>query len=343
MKEVSVSNRLRLAAGALLGLALCPALVAWSAPKAGDQELTVLSTASNRGEVDHCGCHKAPKGGLTRRMAYVDSMRSKSGPLLLVDAGDYSDPTATGSGEENWFILRAMGRMHYDAMTLGELELYRGTDYVQSILDSTQVPVTLANAKFTKTKAPVGKEFLLSKVDGVTYGIIGLVGKDFGEGADKFTTAGFTVEDPFDTAARLVPVVKKQADLVVVLAHLGSADALQLPKAVPGIDVVVFGHYPGITAATQVEGAVTVRPGQRGMYIGETRLVVNPEHKIVSFTGESVPLDKDKIREDPTMLADLRGLMKSLGKNLHDDAPVAANTTPAKAAAGADPAKEQTQ
>ena len=65
--------------------------------------------------------------------------------------------------------------------TLSELELYLGTDYVQSILDSTQVPVTLANAKFTKTKATVGKEFLLNKVDGVTYGIIGLVGKDFGE------------------------------------------------------------------------------------------------------------------------------------------------------------------
>ncbi len=338
-----MSTRLRLSIGALIGLALCPALVAWSAPKAGDRELLLLSTASNRGEVDHCGCHKSPKGGLTRRMAYVDSMRSKSGPLLLVDAGDYSDPTSTEKGEQDWFILRAMGRMHYDAMTLGELELYRGTDYVQSILDSTRIPVTLANAKFTKNSAPVGKEFLLTKVNGVTYGIIGLIGKDFGEGADKFASAGFTVDDPFEAAARLVPVVKNQSDVVVVLAHLGSADALQLPKAVPGIDVVVFGHYPGTTAPTQVEGAVTVRPGQRGMYVGETHLVINPEDKIVSYTGDSVPLDKEKMREDPPMLAELRGLMKSLGKELHDDAPVAANTASAKTSPADVPAKEQTQ
>jgi len=57
-------------------------------------------------------------------MAYVDSLRSK-GPLLLVDAGDYSHPTLTSGEQENWFILRAMGRMRYDAMTLGELELSR--------------------------------------------------------------------------------------------------------------------------------------------------------------------------------------------------------------------------
>jgi 5'-nucleotidase / UDP-sugar diphosphatase len=338
-----VSTRFRLSVLALTGLLLAGS-TAWSAPAKGDRELLLLSTASNRGEVDHCGCHKAPKGGLTRRMAYVDSMRAKSGPLLLVDAGDYVDPTTTSDTPENWFILNAMGRMGYNAMTLGELELYRGADYVKSILDSTRVPVTLANVKFTNGNTPVAKDFIITKVKDVTYGIIGLVGSDFGEGADKFTSAGFTVEDPFAAAARLVPVVKKQANVVVVLAHLGSADALQLPKAVPGIDVVIFGHYPGTTAATQVEGAVTVRPGQRGMYIGETHLVLNPENKIASYSGDTVPLDKAVIREDPQMLADLRQLMKSVGKQLHDDAPVTAASAPSQSASpNGGTAKESTQ
>jgi 5'-nucleotidase/UDP-sugar diphosphatase len=338
-KEYAVSTLLRLSAGALAGLLLSTA--SWSAPRTGDRDLLILSTASNRGEVDHCGCHKAPKGGLTRRVAFVDSVKAK-GPFLLVDAGDYCDPTPTEDDSKNWFILRSMGKMNYNAMTLGELELYRGADYVQAILDSTKVPVTLANVKFAKNNALVGKEYLTIKQNDVTYGVIGLVGKDFGEGVEKFKTSGFLVEDPFDAAARIVPKVKKEVDVVVILAHLGSADAIQLPKAVPGIDVVVFGHYPGTTAPTQVEGAVTIRPGQRGMYVAATHVVINPENKIVSYSGDSIPLDKAVIREDPQMLADLRGLMKSLGKELHDDASPkdAASAVPSNEDV---PPKEQTQ
>ncbi len=235
--------------------------------------------------------------------------------MLLVDAGDYAHPTMTHEDRENWFILRSMGGMRYDAMTLGELELYRGTDYVQSILDSTRVPVTLANARFTAGNKPIGEPYLIHQAGDVTYGIIGLIGQDFGEGKEKFSELGFTIDEPFETAAKLVPEVKKKADVVVVLAHLGSADAFQLPKAVKGIDVVVFGHYPGTVAPTQVEGAVTVRPGQRGQYMGETKLVLSPENQIVSYSGEAVALDVKKIGEEPKIAAGLAALKKVLGKS----------------------------
>jgi 5'-nucleotidase len=234
--------------------------------------------------------------------------------VLLVDAGDYAHPTLTHEDQENWFILKAMGQMRYDAMTLGELELYRGAKYVQAILDSTRIPVTVANARFTATKTMIGKPYILTSVGDLTYGIIGLIGQDFGEGKEKLVSLGFTVDDPFEIAARMVPEVRKQADLVVVLAHLGSADAFQLPKSVKGIDVVVFGHYPGTVAPTQVEGAVTVRPGQRGQYLGETRVVLSPENKVVSYSGEAVALDVKKIGEEPRIAAELKALKKALGK-----------------------------
>jgi 2',3'-cyclic-nucleotide 2'-phosphodiesterase (5'-nucleotidase family) len=239
--------------------------------------------------------------------------------VLLVDAGDYAHPTLTHEDKENWFILKAMDQMRYDAMTLGELELYRGTSYVQSILDTTRIPITLANARFTATRAPIGKEFVLAKVGEITYGIVGLIGQDFGEGKEKLVELGFTVDDPFEVAARVVPEVRKQADLVVVLAHLGSADAFQLPKSVKGIDVVVFGHYPGTVAPTQVEGAVTVRPGQRGQYMGETKIVLSPENKVVSYSGEAVALDVKKIGEEPRIATELAALRKVIGKPSEPD------------------------
>ncbi len=231
-----------------------------------------------------------------------------------MDGGDYAHPTLTHEDSENWFILKAMGHMRYDAMTLGELELYRGVTYVQSILDSTLVPVTLANARFLATKKPIGEPYIMRQAGDITYGIIGLIGQDFGEGKEKFTELGFAVDDPFEVAARLVPEVRKKVEVVVVLAHLGSADAFQLPKSVKGIDVVVFGHYPGTVAPTQVEGAVTVRPGQRGQYMGETKIVLSPENKIVSYSGEAVALDVKTIPEEPKIATELAALKKALGK-----------------------------
>ena len=65
-----------------------------------------------------------------------------------MDAGDYAHPTQTHEDRENWFVLRTMGEMHYDAMTLGELELLRGPSYVKSIIDSTKVPLALANVRW---------------------------------------------------------------------------------------------------------------------------------------------------------------------------------------------------
>ena len=230
-----------------------------------------------------------------------------------MDAGDYAHPTLTHEDRENWFILHAMGEMHYDAMTLGELELYRGKDYVQSILDSTKVPITLANVRFKGAKQPIAEPFLIRQVKGVTCGVIGLMGQDFGEGKQKFVELGYEVDDPFTTAAKLVPEVRKKADLVIVLAHLGSADAFQLPKAVPGIDVIVFGHYPGTVAPTQVEGALTVRPGQRGQYLGETRMVITPENKLASYSGEAVTLDVKVVGENPKLAAELRALKIAIG------------------------------
>jgi 2',3'-cyclic-nucleotide 2'-phosphodiesterase (5'-nucleotidase family) len=260
---------------------------------------------------------------------------------LLIDAGDYVHTSATQGDRENWFILRSMGQMGYDAMMLGDLELNRGAEYVKSIIDSATVPITLANVRFAGSQEPIGKRFIVREVKGVVCGIIGLMGTDFGSGKDAFTSLGFEMDDPFDVAAKLVPEVRKQVDMVIVLAHLGSADAFQLPKAVPGIDVVIFGHYPGVVAPTQVEGALTVRSGQRGQYLGDTRIVVNPENKVVSYSGQAVELDVKKISENAAVAAELKVIKELIKKdkeaNPTPGAPPPAGGTSANPGDGSDP------
>jgi len=255
-----------------------------------------------------------------------------------VDGGDYVHGDPAHEDRYNQFILRAMVSMDYDAITMGELELYRGHDYVQSILDSTRVPMVLANARFAESGKPLGEPYLLRKVGDVTYGIVGLVGQQFEEGKGKpreqaredgkakFKQAGFTVDDPFEVAAKIIPVVDAQVDLVVVLAHLTTSEARELASQVPGIDVLVLGHQltalppaqlgtvtqaPGSEARESFVdslGPVVVAPGQQGQHIAQTRISLGQDRRILAYGGAATGLT---LRDFPEY-RDLAAALKQL-------------------------------
>lgn len=84
------------------------------------------------------------------------------------------------------------------------------------------------------------------------FGIFGLLGKEAqfytgGAGPAKFT-------DPIETAKEMVKILREteKVDVIIVLSHGGmtkgedgrfiDGEDVQLPKAVPGIDVVIGSH-----------------------------------------------------------------------------------------------------
>src|SRR6188508_2182905 len=154
----------------ILGCALLAVPVAWAgsgpdlpvaerAPQSN--RVTLVASAAGRGEIKDCGCPQDPRGGLARRAWYLDSLRTRYGDLVVVDAGDYTHPRVAARGGVNGFLLTALGDLGYDALTLGDLELNRGAEFVQGILDSSRVPVVCANLRFQATAVPVGRPFVV--------------------------------------------------------------------------------------------------------------------------------------------------------------------------------------
>src|SRR5207302_9393715 len=73
-------------------------------------------------------------------------------------------------------------------------------------------------------------------------GIIGLTNPGSAT-IDKATAvAGLQCRPVADSVRPLLAEVQKLADIVVVAAHIGTADAVQLARDVPGIDVIVAAH-----------------------------------------------------------------------------------------------------
>jgi hypothetical protein len=53
---------------------------------------------------------------------------------------------------------------------------------------------------------------------------------------------GFKIADPLEAARRVVPEARREADLVIVLAHLSVADSARLAREVKGIDAIISGN-----------------------------------------------------------------------------------------------------
>src|SRR5206468_9458301 len=91
-----------------------------------------------------------------------------------------------------------------------------------------------------------------------------------------------------------------KADVVVLLSHLGLTESQRMTLEVPGIDVMIFGHQPGLfRELVKTNGVINTRAGERGQYVPGIHLVIE-DSKIASYDGVVVTLD-DKIPADEDM------------------------------------------
>jgi hypothetical protein len=111
----------------------------------------------------------------------------------------------------------------------------------------------------------------------------------------------FAFQDPFQLAASLVPVVRKQADVVVLMSEMSPSDTDRLIQTVPGIDVALYGQRPSYEETAKKTGTTIVnQTGTRGQYAGRLTLIIDPDGKITDFGSQNVGLDK-AIPEDEAM------------------------------------------
>lgn len=181
------------------------------------------------------------RGGYARLAALIAQRRQArqaEGPVLVLDAGDYSMGTAFGAASrETGGELQLMSRMGYDATTLGNHEFDLGPDGLGKSISvaakAGRVPVVLAsNTNMTgndKTladlqrmaKAGIIRRHLVIERGGIRFGIFGLLGKEA-----SFYTGGAgaaTFADAIETAKEMVKLLREteKVDVVICLSHGG--------------------------------------------------------------------------------------------------------------------------
>jgi 5'-nucleotidase/UDP-sugar diphosphatase len=246
------------------------------------------------------------RGGYARLAAMIDkrkAARQGQGPVLVLDAGDYSMGTPFGAAtRETGGELQLMSRMGYDATTFGNHEFDLGPDglgrSISVAAKAGRVPtIVAANTSFAKqdakladlqrlAKAGVIRRHVVIERGGIRFGIFGLLGKE----AQIYTSGGeVTFTDTIEAAKEMVTLLrdKGKVDLVICLSHGGVAkgkdgrysegEDVDVARVVPGIDIVISGHsHTELQEAIMVNGHTpVVQTGKESANLGELVLTID--------------------------------------------------------------------
>jgi len=254
--------------------------VAALADEPGAVVLTILHTNDTHGHVlSGTNLSDETHGGLARAATVARQVRQTMPNVLLFDTGDWAHGTPEeylSAGAASASVLRAVG---YDAICPGNHEFGWGADAARTDLMAVGCPVVCANLLDATTGQPWDpvRPWVIFTKSSVRVAVFGLTTLETVSLEWPSFLAGIKFEDPFAAAARLVPELRRQADVVVLLSHLGLAQDLLLAAAVPGIDLILGGHsHSNVTTRLTAGGAVIAQTGAYAERIGRVDLLLRP-------------------------------------------------------------------
>ena len=272
--------------------------------------LVVLHTNDTHGHPVKFFQYPAPDvGGLPARATVVNRMREQHRKVLVLDAGDLN----TGRLESNLFKARpdleGYNYIGYDVMTLGNHEFDNPLGVLREQMELANFPFISANVR-TKGGEYLAEPFIIKEVDGLKVAIFGLTTKETEVIGNPENIRDLVFEDEIAVANSLVPELRRKADLVIALVHLGIYDSLskgskRLAHEVSGIDLIVDGHShtrldTPIVVTHPLTGHNTpiVQAWKWGLILGKVDLFVQNK-RVIDYKFKAIPINLKEVVKRP--------------------------------------------
>lgn len=246
-------------------------------------------------------------GGLPARATLVKQIRKENENVLVLDAGDLN----TGKAELRFFKakpdIEGYSYIGYDAMVLGNHEFDNPRHVLKEQMDQARFPFLSANVK-TSDGQYLAKRYIIRKFDGFKVAIFGLTTKETEITGNPEHIKDLLFEDEVEVARTLVPELRKQADVVIALVHMGiyrssSAGSKRLASGVSGIDLVVDGHtHTRLDHPILVEHVgsdhktLIVQAWQWGLVLGRVDLWIQ-NRRVIDFRFELIPINLKRVEK----------------------------------------------
>lgn len=324
---------------AIFMMAGCGGLCAYK-PGHVENSLVVLHTNDHHGHPLAFIDNACPEqGGLAARATLVNDVRAGFQNVLVLDAGDLN----TGRPESNYFKakpdIQGYNYIKYDAMAIGNHEFDLNPTGMQEQIEASEFPWLCANAKRNGRYLDNVKPYIIKDYKGFRVAVLGLVSAKTAISGNPKNIAGITFEDEVKVSLELVPELKKKADIVIALVHMGiyedrSEGSKRLAAKVPGLALVIDGHtHTRLEKPVMIRNEITgkdvgiIQAKCWGLYMGKAMIrFANGEVTGLDWTpipvnvrtmakidGKEtcIPAGKE-LKEDPVLLAALKPYQKEV-------------------------------
>lgn len=238
-------------------------------------------------------------GGIAWLASEVDRLRSEK-PALLIAAGDMIQGNNWANLSQGASVMELMNRMRFDAMVVGNHEFDFGQEVLKQRVAEAAFPVLGANVEGLASLRP----YVIRELGGIRVAVVGVVTADTPVSTHPKNVTGLRFEPPQETLARLVPELRRQADVVVALTHIGYPEDRALAQQVPGIDCIVGGHsHTRVESPPRIGSTVVTQAWEHGKAIGVIDLTVDGG-KVVAIEARLEAVRPDQGTPDP-VVADL--------------------------------------
>ena len=252
--------------------------------------------------------NKKVVGGYARLATLISDIRtsSKSDRVFLVHAGDILSRgdklTRKTLGAAN---IELLNHLKFDFWTPGNGEFYDGLKVLQDRIAQANFNVLTANVKLEKTGKTLGKPYIIERAGDVRIAFVGLCL------VRKRSLKGLDVTEAKTAAQELVKKLKKQADVIIAVTHIGLLKDQVLAKSVEGIDVIIGGHSHSFVkeglSVKNSSGSKTLicQAGDYMKHLGQVDLSLTKTETGWEVTKATAKLHaiNEKIKIDPTVKA----------------------------------------
>lgn len=228
-------------------------------------------------------------------------------PILWLDTGGFSGDGTMAGRIQTETLIEGMNRLGWVAANVTAADLAPGVEAFHEIAAKAAFPLISANIVFQDTGEPVFEPYVLRSFpwrgeEPVRVAILGLARENPGFLERAADGRKVVLGSALGAAARWVPELAKQADVVVLLSDLPPSQLNSLLFQLPGVDVALAGSGGQVSAdvATPPVPSV-VYGGDQGKRVGEVRLFFG-SRRLVQVTASHIFLD-GRYPNDPRMKA----------------------------------------
>ncbi len=295
---------------------------------------TILHTNDFHGNLEQNSGNSTSNPGMARVAKVINDVRTAVGAdnVLLLDAGDEMQGSLLSNIQKGAPTIAVYNAMGYAAATFGNHEFDWGQDVLAQRVSEASYPYLSANIVINDTgncttagwTSPSFAQPYVVKTVGtasntINVGIIGVTTTETPIITVASATEGLCFKDPAESIKHYYDEIKANADVIVVLSHLGFADggygygipiygdqtlAQKLITAGKPVNLIIGGHsHTDVALPAPVVGGKTtvVQARYNGRQVGRADITVQPDGAVSVSWSKLAPTSSGA--PDPTVEA----------------------------------------